>query len=171
MKFSKNSWHTKIYQLTFANGSLPNNLCPYFWKLVVAIIVFVLWGWFYIPAFIANRIVSKIEKEDDKLGAEKGFFSIFFGIALAINFILYLLLSCVLFWIYPHDQIWQLGGALTATLLTVIGIILLVEWRKRIREKNPKKTAMVKKKPNIFVEFVKAKYNRYCPKIEWQSEK
>jgi hypothetical protein len=26
------------------------------------------------------------------------------------------------------------------------------------------------KKPNIIIEFIKAKYNRYCPKIEWNAE-
>jgi hypothetical protein len=26
------------------------------------------------------------------------------------------------------------------------------------------------KKPNILAEFIKAKYNKYCPKIEWNDE-
>jgi hypothetical protein len=27
------------------------------------------------------------------------------------------------------------------------------------------------KKPNILAEFIKAKYNKYCPKIDWKDER
>jgi len=66
---------------------------------------------------------------------------------------------------------------------SVVGIIHLFEKRKeRKRNLNLKyiwdengdyienpNYAPYEKKPNIIIEFIKAKYNRYCPKIDWEN--
>lgn len=79
----------------------------------------------------------------------------------------------------------QFGGFLCLGVILAISFVcgigyLVHENKKRIRRKrqefiwndegdrlpNPEYVPYTPK-PNIIVEFIKAKYNKYCPKIEW----
>jgi hypothetical protein len=45
-------------------------------------------------------------------------------------------------------------------------------YQKRLEERwdeNGNYVPRKEDKPNIIIEFVKAKYNRYCPKITWKN--
>ena len=65
-------------------------------------------------------------------------------------------------------QFYFCGGFITL-ILGVTGIVLWVKYlidnRKYKRKFN---NEYVEEKPNLIVEFVKAKYNKYCPKITWK---
>ena len=36
MKLTKNSFNSKLYRWFYCTNQLPINLCPYFWKLLMA---------------------------------------------------------------------------------------------------------------------------------------
>jgi hypothetical protein len=69
------------------------------------------------------------------------------------------------------------GGCLFWTGLIVIGVI---EGVKHLREYSTRdesyfdeqqdKWVVKKAKVNMTTEFIKAKYNKYCPKIDWYQE-
>lgn len=80
---------------------------------------------------------------------------------------------------------WQTVGIfiwmLTIIVATVLGIINLIE-KKKARKRHLQREWIWndegdyvrnpdylphEEKPNIIIEFIKAKYNKYCPKIEW----
>ena len=49
----------------------------------------------------------------------------------------------------------------------IISFILLITFSPEIIKYFKPKTR-TKLKPNIIIEFAKAKYNKYCPKIDWK---
>ena len=40
MELKLNSWYVWLWNYTY-NKQLPSNLCPFFWKLILAIILFI----------------------------------------------------------------------------------------------------------------------------------
>lgn len=57
LKYNKNSWHSKLYMSTYGTSDiwLPENICKYFWQLVIAIIFFIP-SW---PGHLYNRFIVK----------------------------------------------------------------------------------------------------------------
>lgn len=49
LEYNIKSWHSRLYMSTYGKEEyeLPNNICAYFWKLVLAIILFVPSGFTY----------------------------------------------------------------------------------------------------------------------------
>jgi apolipoprotein N-acyltransferase len=65
-------------------------------------------------------------------------------------------------------QFYIFGGLITLILGVASGYLLvkyLINNRKFKRKFN---NEYVEQTPNLVVEFVKAKYNKYCPKITWK---
>ncbi len=61
MEFSKKAWHSLLYKSTFGTTLLPDNICNYFWWLLLAIILF--------PLCIYGHIINLFLKEKDKFPA------------------------------------------------------------------------------------------------------
>lgn len=169
MKFSKNAWHARLYSLTYGtDASLPTNLCPYFWKLVLAGVVFAPLSLYYIPLFLILLALYYIGDNKDivKYARGEGYLSsnIVFGIIATVALIVvYSMIAC---WFYPFGSsrdVAIIGHALWI-LLFLGGIIYLLIWlRDKYRSKRVKEPS-----PNIITEFIKAKLQKYCPQIEWE---
>jgi len=43
IKLNKNSWHNHLYSELYNTNILPDNFCPYFWKVMFALITLPLW--------------------------------------------------------------------------------------------------------------------------------
>jgi len=157
MKASTNSWHARLYNWTYAS-ELPSNLCPYFWKIIIGIL------WF-IPSVILSIpviVLDKIEKSTIPFEPQE---------RNILGFAIWLcLLGCTIALI---GVITMLGAVLGLTawnglsmaialLICVAVPVLFIMWLIKRKEYN------FEKKPNIFTEFFKAKYNNYCPKIDWK---
>ena len=64
---------------------------------------------------------------------------------------------------YSYDSnLATVGTIMDITLLLVFLGVWYGEWRKA----HPKE----EKPPGVVQEFIKAKYNNYCPKLEWDNE-
>lgn len=166
MKLSKNSWHHWLYEHTYQNR-VPKNLCPYFWGLVAACVMFIpltIWYGIYMVCFL---IADKKDFEYPTYLEET------FGIALVFN-IMGGLVFCMtdMFWRlhtkHSEDVIFILGGVGWG-ILVIIGIVLLVNYIGNRKSNKPTKYNPPKERePSILAEFIKAKYNKMCPFIEWK---
>jgi hypothetical protein len=177
MKLNSNSISVKLYKWFYATNVLPTNLCPYFWKLVFAWFIVIPYSLFCIPVILMELFDKTYEVTDNSTGKRIGY-------SLLTYFLLFLavcMLSFVgLFFIEPEkDSFYGFMGTIGA-LLWVTGIIIgIIEGVKAFKEWN--RTRKIKydengyriwnqpkeEKTYLVVEFAKAKYNKYCPKIEW----
>jgi hypothetical protein len=181
MKLNKNSFTSKLYKWFYGVSEyqgLPNNLCPYFWKVVLMYLTIIPYTLFSIPVVVYDMFDKGYDNGDRKTGERLG---ISVGIYIAL-FILATLISAILalFIKVEKNTLFEflvVGGCLFWTGLIVIGVI---EGVKHLREYSTRdesyfdeqqdKWVVKKAKVNMTTEFIKAKYNKYCPKIDWYQE-
>ena len=168
MKLNKNSISAKLFRWFYRTSELPTNLCPYFWKLVMAYV-------FAIPVFIISLPYAIIIIDKDSCNESLGN-RIWVGIF--CWFILLLLIAALslimLFWYTPvKDSFLEIlihCGFLVWLVGLIIGIIWFIHYlREKIKERKLERRNLPKKekRSNIIVEMVKATYYKYCPKIDW----
>ena len=183
MTLNTNSLNAKLYCWFYGKTAyhLPNNLCPYFWKLILAWLLLVPYALFCTLYILTNEIFNpKYENGDHKTGER-------FGISLLLNGIimmLFLMINVVV-WFFvdytPKSIFSELLGPGAMLWVVAIGfgiyygIKALHEYikEKRIpRDENGYRIypEYKEKKPNLIVEFAKAKYGKYCPKIDWNGK-
>ena len=164
MKLNKNSISAKLFRWFYGTRELPTNLCPYFWKLVMAYV-------FAIPVFIISLPYAIIIIDKDSCNESLGN-RIWVGFV--CWFILLLLIAALslimLFWYTPVKgsflEILIEFGIFTWLTGLIIGVMWFIHHLgEKIKERRnlPKK----EKRSNIIVEMVKATYYKYCPKIDW----
>ena len=186
MKLNQNSISAKIYRWFYLKTEMPSNLCPYFWKLVIAyallipvLVVTLVYETIYINA-------SRADKPADSPGER-------FVLGILAWVLLYLAVAAlspiILLWEIPTKDSWMWNtvsaGFVVWACIIIIGISLLykhlkekrddAKWKKRnegrqsIYDENGHWVGYryEEPKPNILIEFIKAKYNKYCPKIDW----
>lgn len=56
-----------LYQFTY-NSKLPQNLCPYFWKLVLALVLFIPYLIIKLPSYIENLFAKDYRETYEHLG-------------------------------------------------------------------------------------------------------
>ncbi len=159
MILSKNAKLTKLYLWFYdeMEFELPNNLCPYFWKVVGMIFCIIPYTIICIPGIIVNKTT-------------KGGFSRFpvsVMIYLGIFIFFALMTPIYSFFSSVHYPKGTLGHALSifGGIVWLVIFIIFIWWvTDKFTEKKKDKS------PNILVEFVKATYNKYCPKLEWKED-
>lgn len=177
MKLNSNSISSKLYRWFYGTNDLPNNLCPYFWKLVLAWLVLIPYSLVSLPTIIMELCDKDYKYTDNSTGKR-------IGVGVLCYFLLYCI-GCALtligwFFITPEkDSFYMFAGTVggivwfTAIIIgSVEGIKVLKEWnykRKRKYDENGRRIWGEPKEPKTYliIEFTKAKYNKYCPKIDW----
>ena len=169
MKLSKTSWHYLLFRNSYNRG-VPCNLCPYFWMLLWAIVCFPFNFIWNLPSLIIHTISKIWDKNGFLDWNEKVYFGDRFKISLLINLLTSCLISMILIW-FKQNEFSITFGVIGYVILVIILGFLIQEWYKSRPKKIKQGVGKIYKepKPNILVEFIKAKYNRYCPKIEWTS--
>jgi hypothetical protein len=160
MNLKLNSWYVWLWEYTYAED-LPNNLCPLFWKLVVAIFLFIPNVILRIPTLIFNMFTLFPTKR----GNGRTGIGLFIYVLTAGT----ILLSIALY----HYWLWLAGSySYDSTLATIGGFILCVGTFFILREvwiqKNASKTIQKTVSNNIIVNYSKSWYNNHCPKINWK---
>lgn len=177
MQLEHNSFSAKLYRWYYGTKSMPKNLCPYFWKLVIAYIV-------ALPLLVVTlpyEIIYFKTRDNDETITNR----------ICVSFII-----CLFFWavfcllsvfslIFDYEPVHEspmyysiltgvLGWLIIIPITSYHGIKYLIQKAKepkRIYDEEGNYVIQGKRtKPNIVVEFVKAKYNKYCPKIEWNNK-
>jgi hypothetical protein len=131
-------------------------LCPFFWKLVLAIILFIPNFILRLPLVIVNIFTKKIEKESSALGV------IIWLILSAFTITTYSLFHffMYLFDAYSYDS----GAANCGGIVLVslgVGIIYNYLHNKSYYLENTLKN-------NIIISYTKSVYGKYCPRINWK---
>lgn len=157
MELSINSWHSKLYNIFYTKG-LPQSLCPYFWKLVLSIVLFVPFTLWFLPLSIINFIISK-----NNSSYPQYFDKINLNLSVSLNGIIILLFDLIHALLHKYFL-----GILLLILMVIVVFTVLVCLKKLFKKKQKKEKVIKIKRPTILQEFIKAKYNKYCPKINWQ---
>ena len=154
MTLNYNSFNAKLYRYFYDANSMPDSICPYFWKLLMAWVFVIPVSLFSFPAVIAEIIT----KQSYGLGR------------LFMSGVLYMLIYCiismvftVLLFINHYDSesiIVKMGSAGIIIWLLAI-VITVIETVKYLRSSN-------KVSDSVIIGFVKSKYNKYCAKITWK---
>lgn len=160
MKASRKSIHAKLYDFTYMSD-LPSNLCPYFWKLIFGFLIFM-------PNLIIQlpSLIIMMFTKDRSLYSCNNRRTIGIGIYIALA-ILYGYIYVTFNWIkamfgfyYYNQDDANVGWIINSIILIGVMVWLVFNFNKKKLAKE--------EKPNIIYEFFKAKYNRYCPKIDWE---
>ena len=184
MELNTNGVSARLYRWFYLTDRMPQSLCPYFWKLVIAYIFALPVGIIALP-----MRVTKTDDEFDNFG-ERLFFGAFLWVLFALAFAIVVgPISTIFIGILndksflSHIQVIGFISLFTGiTIAFTYGIIYLFEKRKQAKRRkkseyiwndkgdyipNPEYVPYTPK-PNIIVEFIKAAYNKYCPKIDWK---
>ncbi len=170
-KFSKNSWHAKLNKFIYGKWYLEgvDCLCPYFWGTILAGILLPLWligrgiGWIIdrVPSTNIKRPRLNIsDRTKHIIGKVLGYSALFgFVTFITVAFGLFIIefgIIHVLFWLGVG------AGVIGASIGLAYVVIKIKERYEDWRYNHPKE-----KKPNLFIEMVKAKKNKHCPLVQW----
>lgn len=174
MTLNQNSTSARLYKWLYSAEDLPNNLCPYFWKVVLAYLIIIPYTLLALPYLIGLAIYKESSKNDS------------FGKRIGIGFILYFFMWCAasalcfiaMFFITParHGlyEFMAIVGALVWLVCLGLGgshlwdVYTENKRKSKIRYNEQGYRIYEEPKSNLIVEFVKAKYGKYCPKINWK---
>lgn len=154
MTLNYNSFNAKLYRYFYDANSMPDSICPYFWKLLIAWVFIIPVSIFSFPAVIGEIIT----KQSYGLGR------------MGFSFLLYIALYCIVSMVFTvmiffnnYDSesiiVKKMSSAGIIFWIVAIGVII-VEVVKYIRDN--------KLEDSVIVGFVKSKYNKYCAKITWK---
>ncbi len=154
MTLNETSIIARLYRWFYDVRTLPNNLCAYFWRVVLMWVLLLLTGIFILPTLIFSRTRASCYGEELS-------FNIGIIIMLTIaSFMIYSILALtplINFDGEVHIRAVVVGVIAWVGFFTIMGAVLIEEYKSNTLG------------DNILVGYVKAKYNRYCPKIEWTS--
>lgn len=171
MEIKLNSITSIIYRWFYATKIMPKSLCPYFWKVVLMYIFLLPYALLSLPTSIYYKIKDKNFYGDSEFFLEKPFIGILLYTTILISLIL--LFSLSIFWIDFEQKSFFRCFQVVGILLW-IGIILAVIITtitkyyedKRYRDWYNDEEKKVKK--YMLIEYIKAFYNKHCPKIDWK---
>lgn len=179
MKLNSNSVSSKLYRWFYGTNDLPNNLCPYFWKLVLAWLVLIPYSLVCLPVIIMELKDKDYRYHDNSTGKRIGFSVLSYVILFCVSS----MLSVIgLLFIAPEKNSFYVFMVTLGVMVWAISIIIgVIEGYKEFKEWNYRRKIKYnengyriwdepkEEKTYLIVEFTKAKYNKYCPKIDWVS--
>ena len=173
MKPNYNSISARLYRAFYEIDEMPTNLCPYFWKQVIMYILWIPYLTFSLPFIIIESLSNK-RLSINNLSSDNKFESCLIGTMIyALLSLSILLLVCeyhlIKYWFnaYSYDSRLATGaGLINIVVVVALNIIAIVKYFRNKKENNRSKETS----SNILIEFIKAKYNNYCPTLEWQGK-
>ena len=188
MKKNTSSVSTQLYMWFYgiSERKLPTNLCPYFWKLVFMSLLIIPYSIFCLPVVIMELVMKILKKEEyrNETWERVGYSLVIYIALIGLSS---LVISITLFWnTYSHKTNPILFNlSVFGTILWIIGIVVgsysvirgigegISNWysNKNVKYDEDGYRIYPEPKVNIVKEFVKAKYHKYCPQIEWVKDK
>lgn len=177
MKLNLNSVTARLYRWFYTTYDMPQSLCPYFWKLAIM--------WTFIIPYSAVALPTLFSKDERYKMIERFFFGMFLWMFLFVGLICLTPITYFFVGWLPEtlfigaaQRAGLVGDLVVAVVCILFGIIYLIKRaydrkHQRQREMIWKDGQLVPnpdyqpKRPNLIVEFIKATYNKYCPKIDW----
>lgn len=161
MKLSKNSWHARINTYVFGSSYIDkvDCLCPYFWKTIIALLVSPL-------VFIINRVEDLgIEVPSISTDMQNRIGRIIMWTAFGA-----IIIGLFVFAILNWEKFIIVMAVIGIVIVSVTGFMYGSIWIKNKwedwRYDHPKEKR--ERRPNLMVEFIRAKKNKHCPLITWE---
>ena len=166
MILNHNSISARLYRWFYETYIMPNNLCPYFWKLAIAYT-------FALPLLILTLPYTILRAERHSSTPRIAYSIIFY----VITFTAISMLSVSgLYFVTPEENTFYfflvIFGIMAWFLIFSFGVLFLIsklatKWQSYRYHKKYFSDKLKTTKVNLIVEMVKAKYRKYCPKIDW----
>lgn len=159
MTLNENSITARLYRWFYNQKTMPESLCPYFWKLLL------MWV-FIIPYSVITVPPLPITKGfHTNTGLEKVIGSLLIWFAAFLIICMVAAIPLLIIDVKNLDNFFvSLGLLVWAALIIISGIALIFYTIGKIKDKQYNK----EKQDSVVKEFIKAKYNKYCPKITWK---
>jgi hypothetical protein len=178
MKLSKNSLTAKLYRWFYRGYDMPETLCPYFWQVLIMYICIIPYGIVVFPTFLIKESDSDVRFFGGVILWLAGWIALV-AISGPISYLIYGSVT--------NDSLIegiQMGSILiwfvALTVGATAGVIYLIQRAKGKNKKLIWSAEEYEWVPNpdyretlgtVIREFFKAKYNKYCPKIDWKDER
>ena len=155
MNLNKNSNLAILYRWFYSTDTMPDNLCTYFWSLVALVLLI-------IPSFIVSLpyiIVALFSKDTENTNEP------------IVGFFIWAFIGCLfsmgsaisLFFVsYEKESLMGIASAMGVGLFVGLGVIGIIYFFRKIKDKRKSK-----ERSNLIKEFIRAKKNKYCPRIDW----
>jgi hypothetical protein len=167
MTLNENAPLARLYRWFYLDDQMPKSLCPYFWKLVLMWIAIIPVTLFSIPTFIMAAIFKdpKVERLGERIGIST---IIWLGLWVISTLIVAIISFFVSF--QPEGDLDLFAKLGYVFWVVIICVILYHQYRKMQDKRIEKKRKGVKSEPKVSIvkEFIKATYNKYCPRITWE---
>lgn len=170
----------RLYKWFYFLDKMPTKLCPYAWKTAFMYVVLMPYSIICLPVIIIDSFGGDVytDSHGGRIGS-----SIIMYFFLFMVFVLSIGIS-ILWWNPEYDSFFeniQHGGAFLWIVGILAGIIYFFKCiieiiKEKLDERKYGKInegIYYQKKPTkkyMLVEFIKAKYNRYCPEMIWKNE-
>ena len=191
MEINYNSVNARLYRWFYNVSDMPQSLCPYFWKLIWLYIAIVPVLVINLPIQIYDRFKFSKESNGERLrDGIIGYAIVLFSSAMLTT------LYCVLFGFPKLEKDSLLANFIGLGIILwcfciifgiIRGIVKIVDYktrkyyyeyenhgdyygRKYYYDNNHVKIYVDEIQDTLIVAFIKAKYNRYCPKITWKKD-
>ncbi len=198
LNLSANSWHARVYKYIFHKQvyiykkGLPNNLCLYFWKTLMAVFLYVILFVYSFPIFVLNIIIGSVvsifkpgnfsfklaPNAEDCFGMVTGIYMLLFVASFVVyeEYLFYLIVTTGM----PNPTQFEGTMGFIAIILNfcICGFLIyqLANWiylQIRLKvEKREERKELESEKHSSFgkmaLMFIKAKIGKYCPKINWK---
>lgn len=181
MELNRNSLSARLYRFYVGHDKMPTNLCPYFWKLVLIYMSVIPLTILALPSMVMVKLTNSHKystKWTPLVTLARGGFIIY----LSIYVVLAMLFALGAF-IFDYNYIPEENEVLSFLAFTqVLGLVLvysvvlstiiwLTVYTITTIVKSSDADRWKSRDSNIIIQFVKAKYNRYCPQIQWKHTK
>jgi len=180
MNLNENSITARLYKWFYYTTKLPQSLCPYFWKLLFMILAIVPYTIISLPFLIFTIIFPKYKRKLDKYGEyayHKTSSDLIGNGLIGYALICYAIMLCLPLFLFADNPTlytetikvgfvtW--GSAIIGAI--IVGMIYLIDYlnQRKYRYVSLSDRNNKYNQSSIITEFVKAKYNKYCPKINW----
>lgn len=184
VKIKKNSLHAKLYRFFYGTDTMPQSLCPYFWKTVLAFL-------FLLPLVIVGApfyVVKRFQKDPITEHAGMQFVNGLGCWLLAFLGASIFVAISALFLNYSKGSLGEtmtIIGCFISVLVVALGLLYLNEKRKeklddlyykgligydeRNRRKKLIRTRIGISHPSkwLVCRYIKAIYEKNCPRINW----
>lgn len=166
LEWNKKSWHARLYRNTYYVCDMPDNICEYWWKLLLAIVLF-------IPCWPGHLLNYTDDKWKIGHGAEGK--TVWWWLHIPVVLILTILWMDTIYGKPEHWAHWVkvwgwypigIAVGLGASII-FIGVLFLIAGIMYLTE-NVKWNKKTDRKASPVTEGFKAWKDKYCAKITWK---
>ena len=162
MQLNNDSITARFYRWFYNTKNMPLSLCPYFWQLVWMWVILLPLTILTLPTFLMSR------GEEDVTWISR------IGVSIVMYCFLLFMVTMVLaiidyfFTNFAEGttlyELAQIGVFFWFWVVLFLFFLFLGYLSKKI---NKGKKTLKEDRPSIVLEFIKAKYNKICPRLDW----